>query len=176
MYNSTYNPIVDNDIPDTIPYKPPKKKRSRAVWKNLRDQEKRFVRSYLQTFDRAKAAKEAGYKSKSKQGYIVRGSELLERPNVAEAIARQQERVQNILGNKVEKMLLLLSDLAENAESENVKLTAIKDWLDRAGYKPIERKEINNSTNIRVMDELAQRTQQLKHEKVVTIDAEYKDE
>lgn len=106
----------------------------------------------------------------------MRGSELLERPNVAEAIARQQERVQNILGNKVEKMLLLLSDLAENAESENVKLTAIKDWPDRAGYKPIERKEINNSTNIRVMDELAQRTQQLKQEKVITIDAEYKDE
>ena len=171
-----YNPILDKDIPDTIPYKPPKKKRTRRKLKRLTDQEKKFARSYAMHLDTARAVKEAGYQFERDRDYSAYGRQLMDRPRVEKEIEKQQERVENLLAKKVEKMLTLLSDLAESADSETVKLNAIKDWLDRAGYKPIERKEINNSTNIRVMDELAQRTQQLKQEKVVTIDAEYKDE
>ena len=36
----------------------------------------------------------------------------------------------------------ILSDLAENAESESVRLGANRDLLDRAGFRPVDRHEI----------------------------------
>ena len=36
----------------------------------------------------------------------------------------------------------ILSDLAENAESESVRLGATRDLLDRAGFLPVDRHEI----------------------------------
>jgi len=38
--------------------------------------------------------------------------------------------------------LNILSDLAENAESESVRLGATRDLLDRAGFRPVDRHEI----------------------------------
>ena len=52
-----YNPILDKDIPDTIPYKPPKKKRVRRKLKRLTDQEKKFARSYAMHLDSTLACK-----------------------------------------------------------------------------------------------------------------------
>jgi DNA-binding protein len=40
------------------------------------------------------------------------------------------------------KVLNILSDLAENAESESVRLGATRDLLDRAGCRPVDRHEI----------------------------------
>ena len=36
----------------------------------------------------------------------------------------------------------ILTDLAENAESESVRLGATRDLLDRAGFSPVDRHEI----------------------------------
>ena len=36
----------------------------------------------------------------------------------------------------------ILSDLAENAESESVRLGATRDLSDRAGFRPVDRHEI----------------------------------
>ena len=36
----------------------------------------------------------------------------------------------------------ILSDLAENAESESVRLGATRDLLDIAGFRPVDRHEI----------------------------------
>ena len=36
----------------------------------------------------------------------------------------------------------ILSDLAENAESESVRLGATRDLLDRAGFRTVDRHEI----------------------------------
>jgi len=38
--------------------------------------------------------------------------------------------------------LNILSDLAENTESESVRLGATHDLLDRAGFRPVDRHEI----------------------------------
>ena len=38
--------------------------------------------------------------------------------------------------------LNILSDLAQNAESESVRLGATSDLLDRAGFRPVDRYEI----------------------------------
>jgi len=40
------------------------------------------------------------------------------------------------------RALNILSDLAENAESESVRLGATRDLLDRAGFRPIDIHEI----------------------------------
>ena len=40
------------------------------------------------------------------------------------------------------RALNILSDLAENAESESVRLGATRDLLDRAGFRPVDRHEI----------------------------------
>ena len=40
------------------------------------------------------------------------------------------------------RALKILTDLAENAESESVRLGATRDLLDRAGFRPVDRHEI----------------------------------
>ena len=40
------------------------------------------------------------------------------------------------------RALNILFDLAENAESESVRLGATRDLLDRAGFRPVDRHEI----------------------------------
>jgi len=40
------------------------------------------------------------------------------------------------------RALNILSDLAQNAESESVRLGATRDLLDRAGFRPVDRHEI----------------------------------
>ena len=40
------------------------------------------------------------------------------------------------------RALNILSDLAENAESESVRLGTTRDLLDRAGFRPVDRHEI----------------------------------
>ena len=42
----------------------------------------------------------------------------------------------------------ILSDLAENAESESVRLGATRDLLDRAGFRPVDRHEIVKEKSI----------------------------
>ena len=42
----------------------------------------------------------------------------------------------------------ILSDLAENAESESVRLGATSDLLDRAGFRPVDRHEILKDKSI----------------------------
>ena len=58
------------------------------------------------------------------------------------------------------KAISQIQNLAENAESENVKLKANADLLDRAGWKPIDKQEITetsaieNMTNAELQQEL----------------------
>ena len=40
------------------------------------------------------------------------------------------------------RALNILSDLAENSESEGVRLGATRDLLDRAGFRPVDRHKI----------------------------------
>ena len=42
----------------------------------------------------------------------------------------------------------ILSDLAENAESESVRLGATRDLLDRDGFRPVDRHEIVRDKSI----------------------------
>ncbi len=51
------------------------------------------------------------------------------------------------------KAISQIQNLAENAESENVKLKANADLLDRAGWKPIDKQEITETSAIENMSD-----------------------
>ena len=46
----------------------------------------------------------------------------------------------------------ILTDLAENAESESVRLDATRDLLDRAGFRPVDRHEIVKEKSVEVLN------------------------
>lgn len=64
-----------------------------------------------------------------------------------QALKSAQERIAAM----VDPALAQLARLVEQADSDSVKLSAIKDVLDRAGYKPKDRVEHAGGTTIRVV-------------------------
>ena len=92
-----------------------------------------FIESFCLTGNAAKAAEMAGYSDKaSKQkGYALK-------KQFAEEIA---EKTREMMADAVPGVLAKLHELIEVSSSDAVKLGAIKDFLDRAGLKPVERVE-----------------------------------
>jgi len=54
---------------------------------------------------------------------------------------KRRERIISYLEEKAEDASSIVYDLAREAESEQVRLSAAKDILDRAGFKPVERSQ-----------------------------------
>jgi phage terminase small subunit len=93
----------------------------------------KFIEHYTLTGNATKSAIHAGYSEKTAK---VKGSQLK-----AQFTNEIRDATQKLLADKVPAGLRWLSELAESAESESVRLGAVKDLLDRAGLKPIERIE-----------------------------------
>ena len=101
---------------------------------HLTDQRKQFVEAYCRLGNGTLAAREAGYKdSKS----LVNQASKLKRELAAEI----SEELRSSFMNAAPKAMSILIDLAENSASDSVKFQAAKDLLDRAGYRPIDRRE-----------------------------------
>jgi hypothetical protein len=58
-----------------------------------------------------------------------------------QVVASARERIALM----VDPALVALRRLIDTADSDSVRLSAIKDILDRAGYKPVDRADINMS-------------------------------
>ena len=113
----------------------------------MTDRQDKFVQFYAETGNATQAAIHAGYSEKTAK---QQGHQLKEqlRPLIA-------EKTKEVLADKVPNMLNLLTTIAETSTSDTARISAIKDLLDRAGLKPIERIE---QTNIESMsDEEIQR-------------------
>jgi phage terminase small subunit len=93
----------------------------------------KFIEHYVLTGNAKQSAIHAGYSEKTAK---VKGSQLK-----AQFTNEIRDATQKLLADKVPAGLRWLSELAESAESESVRLGAVKDLLDRAGLKPIERIE-----------------------------------
>jgi hypothetical protein len=63
-----------------------------------------------------------------------------------QALANAEERLKAL----VHPAISGLAELINSAESDSVRLSAIRDLLDRTGYKPSERVETTGDTTIRV--------------------------
>ena len=96
-------------------------------------QQQKFIDHFVLTGNASQAAVDAGYSEKTAR---QKGHELknLYRSEIMQA-------TQKLLTDQVPAGLRWLSELAESAESESVRLGAIRDLLDRAGLKPVERVE-----------------------------------
>ena len=60
---------------------------------------------------------------------------------IPQVVASARERINAM----VDPALYALRQLVDNADSDSVRLSAIKDILDRAGYKPVDRSDVNMS-------------------------------
>ena len=112
-------------------------------------QQQKFIDHFVLTGNASQSAVDAGYSEKTSR---QKGHELknLYRSEIVKA-------TQKLLTDQVPAGLRWLSELAESAESESVRLGAIRDLLDRAGLKPVERVEtttIEKMSNAEIEREL----------------------
>ena len=95
-----------------------------------------FVEFFCLTGNATKSATMAGYSEKTA---YVKGCQL--KKQFAREIA---EQTQQMIVDSIPGALSQLKNLAESAQSESVRLGAVKDILDRAGLKPVDRVEQTN--------------------------------
>jgi len=95
------------------------------------------------------AAAEAGY-SAGEAGRVS-ASKALRQPHVQQYM---MQRVSEQLGLNATTAAVRVMNLATGARSEYVQLEAAKDILDRAGYKPIDRSQVQVAGDIRVSIDL----------------------
>ena len=102
---------------------------------NLTNQRKILVEEYVRSGDHLEAAKKAGYKDT----HTLRNQACKLRRECADEISEELHRN---FAEVAARALNILSDIAENAESESARLDATRDLLDRAGFRPVDRHEI----------------------------------
>ena len=88
-----------------------------------------FIEQYCLTGKAASAAETAGYSHAKQRGYELKNK-------FAKEI---EERQKKMIQDSVPGALAQLDNLVNNAESESVRVGAVKDILDRAGLKPTEK-------------------------------------
>ena len=96
------------------------------------------------------AATTAGY-SDGEAGRVT-ASKTIRLPHVQQYM---MQRVSEQLGMNATRAASRVMYLATGARSEYVQLEAAKDILDRAGYKPIDRSQVQVAGDIRVSIDLA---------------------
>lgn len=97
----------------------------------------------------AQAAEKAGYAA-GKSGYVSAYRSL----KTAHVQAYMHQRMTEEFGLSAVAALNTTRRLAERAKSEYVQLEASKDLLDRAGYKPIDRAQVQLAGDIKVSIDL----------------------
>ena len=98
----------------------------------------------------AEAAEAAGY-AKGESGRVT-ASKTIRLPHVQQYM---MQRVAEQLGMNATVAESKVMNLATGAKSEYVQLEAAKDILDRAGFKPIDRAQVQVAGDIRVSIDLA---------------------
>tara|TARA_R110001599_G_scaffold330429_1_gene544818 strand:- start:124 stop:492 length:369 start_codon:yes stop_codon:yes gene_type:complete len=99
----------------------------------MTDKQDLFIQEYVRSGNATKSAIYAGYSEKTAK---AQGHQLKNK------LSNQiQDATYKALQDKIPQALKWVTDLAENAESESVRLGAVKDILDRAGMKPVEKIE-----------------------------------
>ena len=117
----------------------------------LTDKQAAFVKEVALTGNGTQSAIKAGYSAKTtyQKAHQLRGQFAIEIEN----------ETRRLMASAVPGALAQIVDLASHATSEQVRLQAAKDIMDRAGLKPTER--IENITVEKSIDELRKELAQL---------------
>lgn len=135
------------------------------VYKKLSDKQRKFVDTYLLTEDKRLAMKEANYSPNTGTFNVMSN------PNVKEAIKRCENDLWETFKDYAELALQVQVDMLTNDKvSFKVKLDASNSILDRAGYKPADRKEIVGAIGTvavesKAVNDFAERARQLLQQK-----------
>ena len=97
--------------------------------RKINDQQQAFIDNYVLTGDGTGSAEKAGYKNP-----VVRGSEMKKKYRV-----EIMEATKGALGELAPVLMKAAVEIALENENPRVRLAAIQDLLDRAGYKPVEK-------------------------------------
>lgn len=115
----------------------------------------KFVEQYCLTGNATQSAIVAGYSSKTAG---QKGHELKQR-----FFQEIEDRTKKMVQDMVPVSLAMLRTLVESAESEAVRLSAVKDVLDRSGMKPIDRVQTSSIESTSKEDLEKELAQLLKH-------------
>ncbi len=122
--------------------------------KGLNVKQLKFIDNLFVGMSQVKAYKDAGYKA---EGHSAESSasEILRNPEVAAEIKKRladiEYRNRIRLGRISETGLANLLKIVQNGGLEDrVKLDAIKDALDRAGLKPVEKQNLEGGLDITI--------------------------
>lgn len=120
-------------------------------YEDLTERQRKFAEFYFELSNGTKAAKLAGY---NESGAHVEASRILKIPKIKEYLAElhqeRRERVQSRLASMAVEAAEMMFELAKSADSENVRATALKDVLDRGGYKPTDKIESKNEVAAKI--------------------------
>jgi phage terminase small subunit len=97
----------------------------------------------------SQAAKAAGY-AEGKSGYVTAAKTL----KLTHVQQYMMQRIAEQLGTNAAFAASKVMKLANGAKSEYVQLEAAKDILDRAGFKPIDRAQVQVAGDIKVSIDL----------------------
>lgn len=115
-----------------------------------------FVQEYLKSNNITHAAKAAGYAEGSAH---VQGSRMLKNDKIQRYLSKKEQNLNRDLRELfVEEAAMAFKtmvDLAKNSPQDNVRYSAAKDILDRAGYKPVD-KVVADVTTRSYEDQLAE--------------------
>lgn len=118
---------------------------SKNQYEDLTEKQRKFAEFYLELNNGTKAAIAAGYEENSAH---VAASRLLKNDKVVDYLESAREARKKAINDKLAKYaedaVILLYDLARTSDSDSVRLQAVKDIMDRAGYKPTEKVENKN--------------------------------
>lgn len=98
----------------------------------------------------SEAAERVGY-APGKSGYVT-AHRSLQLPHVQQYM---MQRISETIGLNATAAAVQVMKLAKGAKSEYVQLEAAKDILDRAGFKPVDRSQVQVAGDIRVSIDLA---------------------
>ena len=115
----------------------------------------RFIEHYCLTGNATKSAIVAGYSERTakQKGYELKKTYSGE----------IEEKTRKMVQDMVPVSLAMLRTLVESASSEAVRLSAVKDVLDRSGMKPIDRVQTSNIESTSTEDLEKELAQLLKH-------------
>lgn len=104
-----------------------------------------FVLEYVKDHNATRAAKRAGFSERraSEIGY-----QLLQKTTVLEAIKSLQDEIhqqlrEQFISDALKAREVLYEVMVNPDSTERDRISAAKDLLDRAGFKPIDRKELS---------------------------------
>lgn len=113
--------------------------------KEATEQQKRFIDEFIRMREnnQTQAAINAGYSPKSAAS---QSSQLLKNPKVIEYLNEKKSEMEQMLRQEfmydaLEARKVMYEIMNDFEAPENVRLSAAKDFLDRAGFKPVEKQE-----------------------------------